>query len=69
MLVAEAGIEPALPKELHFECSASTNSATQPLQQATYYREAEEACKRAFLKNQQSMLICSSKSGTLFPLK
>ncbi len=30
MLVAEAGIEPALPKELHFECSASTNSATQP---------------------------------------
>jgi hypothetical protein len=26
--VLEAGIEPALPKELDFESSASTNSAT-----------------------------------------
>ena len=29
-LVAEAGIEPALPKEQDFESSASTSSATQP---------------------------------------
>ncbi len=28
-LVPGAGIEPALPKELDFESSASTNSATQ----------------------------------------
>jgi hypothetical protein len=27
-LVLEAGIEPALPKKLDFESSASTNSAT-----------------------------------------
>mgnify|MGYP007043424873 CR=1 FL=1 len=29
-MVAEAGIEPALPKEQDFESSASTSSATQP---------------------------------------
>ena len=30
-LVPEAGIEPALPKELDFESSASTSSATRAL--------------------------------------
>lgn len=35
-MVPRAGIEPALPKEPHFECGASTNSASGALCSAPY---------------------------------